>query len=114
MRWFFIFVVLISFTTAVFFFGKPSPNEPAHIGLPESRSYVITYRDGVFSPTNLRIRSRDSITFRNDSLRVIAIPEFNSGEISPRGDYTRVFSTPGVYSYTNQFQPKEDGMIIVQ
>ena len=91
----------------------------------EPRFYTVTYKSGVFSPTNLRIRAGDTVRFKNESffgIRVIAdiqgaskIPLFDSVGDIPQGSYfSYTFSEKGIFGYYNDKKPEEAGAIIVR
>ena len=91
----------------------------------EPRFYTVTYKSGVFSPTNLRIRAGDTVRFKNEgffSIRVIAdvqgtskIPLFDSVGDIPQGSYfSYTFSEKGIFGYYNDKKSQEAGTIIVR
>jgi len=91
----------------------------------EARIYTVTYRFGVFSPTNLRIRAGDTVRFRNDSnspVRIVAdplpghrLPEFDSiGNVQPASYFSYTFSSTGTFAYRSQGDPDEAGVVIVR
>jgi plastocyanin len=111
------------------------PAEPATSGTPEpstsdtvdreARVYSISYRFGVFSPTNLRIHIGDTVRWKNDSplpIRITAqlqaeqkVPEFDSvGSVQPGSYFSYTFSTAGVFGYINRSNSNESGVIIVR
>lgn len=91
----------------------------------EARIYTVTYRFGVFSPTNLRIRAGDTVRFRNDSnsaVRIVAdplpgrrLPEFDSiGEVQPGSYFSYTFSSTGTFAYRSQAHADQAGVVIVR
>ena len=91
----------------------------------EPRFYTVSYKSGVFSPTNLRIHAGDTVRFKNESffgIRVVAdvqiagqIPLFDSVGDIPQGSYfSYTFSEKGIFGYHNNKNPDEQGMIIVR
>jgi plastocyanin len=91
----------------------------------EPRFYTISYKSGVFSPTNLRIRAGDTVRFKNESffsIRVLSdvqaagqIPIFDSVGDIPQGSYfSYTFAEKGIFGYHNDKNPEEQGMIIVR
>ncbi len=91
----------------------------------ESRVYTISYRYGVFSPTNLRIHVGDTVRWKNENplpLRVIAQlqasesnPRFDSvGSIQPSSYFSYTFSEIGVFGYYNSSDAGESGVVIVR
>ncbi|OGN28339.1 MAG: hypothetical protein A3A33_00345 [Candidatus Yanofskybacteria bacterium RIFCSPLOWO2_01_FULL_49_25] len=128
--WIFIILVFFGFTAAVFYFSKdnpaltgqwqesPSPSERA------PRTYTVSYSNGVFSPTNLRIRSGDTVRFRDDGDQPIAVVSelpadttgkiFGSGgDIAPGSFFSYTFNSVGTFNYFNTHQTSERGTIIV-
>ena len=114
MRWILILLVLLLFTGSVLILGKNVPSEPAFIQTPESRQYTVIYKEGVFSPTNLRIRVNDTVVFENKSTAVIALASFSSGDIIPDAVFSHRFLVPGMYAYHNDYKSQEQGTIIVR
>ena len=104
-------------------FGSGSP-VPSPTEMREPRFYTITYKSGVFSPTNLRIHSGDTVRFKNDSffsIRIISdqtsnkIPMFDSVGDVPQGSYfSYTFSEKGIFGYHNNKNPDQQGTIIVR
>ncbi|MCC6934672.1 MAG: hypothetical protein IT406_03250 [Candidatus Yanofskybacteria bacterium] len=129
--WPLILFVLVLLAVAVTTLGEPAP-APQESPTPsvteerEPRVYVVSYRFGVFSPTNLRIHAGDTVRWRNDGalpIRVVAqlragrrVPEFDSvGTIPPDGYFSYTFATPGVFGYYNpSSEASETGVIIVR
>lgn len=131
--WMLIIFVLIMLAFAVTVFGAREPVEQVLAGTPTpttterpSRTYTVSFKAGVFSPTNLRIRSGDTVRFRNDgilSIRIIsdphpthdALPGFDSvGDIPPGGAFSYTFALKGTFGYHNEKNPEEAGTIIVR
>jgi plastocyanin len=126
-----ILLVLILMGLAVAFLGSRPVNDPTASPtatrdvVREARVYTISYRFGVFSPTNLRIHSGDTVRWKNDSplpIRVIAqlapgenVPAFDSvGAIHPGGYFSYTFARNGVFGYYNPSDANESGVIIVR
>lgn len=128
--WVLIFVLMLVMAGAVKMLGKaedltskiptPVPSETR-----EPRFYTVTYKSGVFSPTNLRIHAGDTVRFKNESffgIRVIAdtqvasqIPLFDSVGDIPQGSYfSYTFSEKGIFGYHNNKNLDEQGTIIVR
>ncbi len=103
---------------------SPTPTESDVIDR-EPRVYAVSYRFGVFSPTNLRIHAGDTVRWKNDSplpIRIVAqlqagqkTPEFDSiGMVQPDGYFAYTFGVSGVFGYTNASNANESGVIIVR
>lgn len=127
--WALILAVLLLMVVAVSLLGKntqggddvtPTPT-PEH----DARVYTVTYGFGIFSPTNLRIHAGDTVRFRNDStnpVRIIAdalpgrrLPEFDSvGPVQPGATFGYTFAVPGTFTYRNQANAAQVGVIIVR
>ena len=126
--WPLIIIVMVLLAVAVSFFNTgPSTPVPVATGTNERdvRVYTVSYRFGVFSPTNLRIHAGDTVRFRNDGtlpIRVTAdvpsakaIPEFDSrGDIQPDGYFSYTFANTGIFGYHNYADDNESGVIIVR
>lgn len=130
--WPLIIIVLVLLASAVAFFGPRSSDatpgiSPTVSGTPdrEARVYQVSYRFGVFSPTNLRIHAGDTVRFRNDSplpIRITAqlqpgqkLPDFDSvGDVQPGSYFSYTFAKAGIYGYYNHSNPNEAGVIIVR
>jgi plastocyanin len=128
--WPLIFLTLVIMAIAVALLG-PGPttvnSEPAttDAGQRDARVYTISYRFGVFSPTNLRIHAGDTVRWKNDSplpIHVIAqlqpgqkLPSFDSvGDVQPGSYFSYTFSETGVFGYYNPSDANESGVIIVR
>lgn len=128
--WPFIILMLALLAAAVIFFGGRTSEAvptPTVTETPEreARIYMVSYRFGVFSPTNLRIHAGDTVRFRNDSplpVRIIAqlqpdqrTPEFDStGDVQPGSYFSYTFATKDIFSYSNYANSNESGVIIVR
>jgi plastocyanin len=99
----------------------PTPTDQAR----DARVYTVSYRFGVFSPTNLRIHAGDTVRWHNDGalpVHVVAqlqsgqrTPEFDSvGVVQPDSYFSYTFSTVGVFGYHNPEAKNESGVIIVR
>lgn len=132
--WLMIIAALILLGAAVTIFGPTSGGGPVASGsitpstteTPQPRIYTVSYKNRVFSPTNLRIHVGDTVRFRNDSLvsmRIVSeLPPTGSdaagfdsvGEI-PNGSFFAVtFAVKGTYNYHNARNTGEVGSIIVR
>lgn len=134
--WILIILVLLILTWAVLFFGKSNDasqlsgaQELAAAKVPSprpSRVYSVFFKNGVFSPTNLRIRMGDTVRFENNnlfSIRIVSdphpghseLPGLDSiGDIQPGSVFSFVFTSPGIFGYHNEKNPNEGGTIIVR
>ena len=83
------------------------------------RLYTISYKNGVFSPTNLRIHAGDTVRFKNEGIFPIHIVSdeivgFDSVGDVPQGSYFAfTFAAKGIFSYHNIKDTSETGTIIV-
>jgi len=93
----------------------PSPDENR-----QTRIYTISYRAGVFSPTNLRIHVGDTVRFKNESIFGVHITcdqlaGFDSiSEVPQNSTFSYTFSEVGIFEYHNEGDPDETGTIIVK
>lgn len=129
--WMLIILALILFGLAVSIFGRsqnvatevPISTEIASPEIKPSRIYTISYKSGVFSPTNLRIHAGDTVRFKNEgifSIRIVSGPDSilvgldSVGDI-PQGSYfSFTFAAKGIFDYHNDKNSKETGTIIVR
>lgn len=126
-----IILTLVLMGVSVFFLGTQPTGDTAAplIGsagtVRDARIYSISYRFGVFSPTNLRIHVGDTVRWKNESplpIRVIAqlqpgqkVPVFDSvGAIQPGSYFSFTFSQAGTFGYANPSDANESGVIIVR
>lgn len=139
LSWLLILLVMILLAVAVSIFNggsdapgdivgprtpTPSPEDSSDVRPP--RLYVVSYKSGVFSPTNLRLHSGDTVRFHNDSTISIRIasdphPQHNNlvgfdsiGDIPPGSNYTFTFAAKGTFGYHNENELSETGTIIVR
>lgn len=126
--WIFIILILGLFVASVMFFTKGQTVEVSEknatiVDDDESRSsrvYTVTYRNGFFSPTNLRIHMGDTVRFKNEgilSIRIISesLPGFDSVGTIPRGGvFSYTFSSRGIFQYYNERNEEEIGTVIVR
>jgi len=129
--WPLILLMLVLLALAVAFLGPPPSTDASPTPVPsgdvsrDPRVYVVSYRFGVFSPTNLRIHAGDTVRWRNDSplpIRIIAqlqegqkTPEFDSvGPVQPDAYFAYTFGAVGVFGYYNPSDSNESGVIIVR
>lgn len=137
LSWLLIVLVLILMALAVSVFNKDTVNDSAGLitatPTPEetsdvrpARLYTVSYKSGVFSPTNLRIHSGDTVRFHNDGIlpiRVVSNPHpqhndlvgFDSIGDIPAGSYfTFTFAAKGTFGYHNENSQEQTGTIIVR
>jgi plastocyanin len=129
--WPFILLALVLLGAAVIFFPSHMPppviaqTESPTPGPNEPRVYVVQYRYGVFSPTNLRIHVGYTVRWHNGGstdIRIVGDPvggsknaSFDSvGPVLPDGYFSYTFSIPAVYGYTNEKNTDQSGVIIVR
>lgn len=129
--WMLIILMLVLFGLAVSLIGKtqnpgvemPTPTETVPVQVTASRIYTVSYKNAVFSPTNLRIHAGDTVRFKNEgifSIRIVSGPDsrlvgFDSVGDIPQGSYfSFTFAAKGIFDYHNDRNPKETGTIIVR
>lgn len=125
--WGLIILMLMLLGLAVTLLGKndagatlPTPSETVPVDTRQPRIYTVSYRSGVFSPTNLRIHAGDTVRFKNEGLfgiRIVSqdIVGFDSIGDIPQGSYfSFTFAARGIFEYHNQKNSKETGTIIVR
>jgi len=133
--WILIVVVLIFLGLSIVIFGKDNggssvlpeitPTLTPEVSI-QAKIYTISYKAGVFSPTNLRIHSGDTVKFKNDSSSSIRVasdphPEHNNlmgfdsaGDIPSGSTYSFTFAAKGIFGYHNERKLTEIGTIIVR
>lgn len=123
-------VLLILLGLAVSIFGKsqnlngdiltgvsaePKPSETR-----QPRIYSVSYKNGVFSPTNLRIHAGDTVRFKNEGIFAIRIVGddlvgFDSiGDVPQGSFFAFTFAAKGIFSYHNERNTEEAGTVIVR
>lgn len=129
--WIFIILILGLFVASVMFFTRGEIIEPRDRGANllsvdqeednrASRIYTVNYKNGVFSPTNLRIHLGDTVRFKNEGIlpiRIISdgLPGFDSIGTIPRGGvFSYTFSSRGIFQYYNDRNDNEIGTVIVR
>ena len=130
--WILIVLLLVLLSAAVLYFGKNNHFQTATAGKNgqatsrPARVYAVFYSGGVFSPTNLRIHSGDTVKFQNNGFSAIKISPNtakdqqsgigfeNIGEIQPKNSFAYTFSTAGIFNYHNEKNPNEAGAIIIR
>lgn len=129
--WALIIVLMLVLAGSVKVLGKPV-NLSSKISTPlpeesrEPRFYTVSYKSGVFSPTNLRIHVGDTVRFKNESffsIRIVSDPQIVGGKVPvfdsvgniPQGSYfSYTFAEKGIFGYHNSKDPEEQGTIIVR
>jgi len=129
--WMLIILTLVLFGLAVSVLGGSqnlgtdllTPSESSSPEVKPSRVYTVSYKSGVFSPTNLRIRAGDTVRFKNEGIfpiRIVSGPDSvlvgldSVGDV-PQGSYFAfTFAAKGIFDYHNDRSPKETGTIIVR
>ena len=134
--WLLIVLCLVLLAAAVSFFGGKadnidnssviSPNLVLSSDTKSTRIYTVSYKAGVFSPTNLRIHAGDTVRFKNESFFPIhivsdpesghpALPGFDSvGDVPQNSYFSFTFSDKGIFGYHNRKSIDEGGTIIVR
>ncbi len=129
--WMLIILALVLFGLAVSILGGsqnvganlPTPSETIPVEIKPSRIYTVSYKSGVFSPTNLRIHAGDTVRFKNEGIfpiRIVSGPDsslvgFDSVGDVPQGSYfSFTFAAKGIFDYHNDRNAKETGTIIVR
>lgn len=130
--WILIVLLLVLLSLAVLYFGKSGSSKSVfavsgnHTSTRSPRTYSVFYSGGVFSPTNLRIHSGDTVKFQNNGFSAIKIsPDTekdqesgvgfeNIGEIQSKNSFSYTFFTAGIFNYHNEKNPNEAGAIIIR
>lgn len=127
--WLLIVVFLVLLGLAVSILGKPQgigdvlptvTEEPAPTETRQPRIYSVSYKNGVFSPTNLRIHAGDTVRFKNEGLfstRILSDSYlgFDSVGDVPQGSFfSFTFAAKGIFDYHNSKDSEEKGTIIVR
>src|SRR3989344_2228056 len=129
--WLLIILVLVLLAFSVSIFRQPKvPNASGQGNISSSieptpevrqpRVYSVSYRNGVFSPTNLRIHAGDTVRFKNENIFPIRIVGddlvgFDSVGDVPQGSFFAfTFAARGIFSYHNEKSPDESATIIVR
>ncbi len=133
--WLLIVICLLLLAASVNFFGGKSSTN-VNIETPNTailsvdtrapRIYTVSYKAGVFSPTNLRIHAGDTVRFKNEGFFPIyiigdtqsgvqSLPGFNSvGDIPQNSYFSFTFAEKGIFGYHNEKKIDEGGTIIVR
>lgn len=100
--------------------GSTSSSIEPTPGVRQPRIYTVSYRSGVFSPTNLRIHAGDTVRFKNESIFPIRIVGddlvgFDSiGDIPQGSFFSFTFAARGIFSYHNDKNLDESATIMVR
>lgn len=129
LSWLLIVLVLVLLAFAASVFRQPTaPNATGSFGssiepMPDVRQprvYTVSYRNGLFSPTNLRIHAGDTVRFKNEGIFPIRIVGddlvgFDSVGDVPQGSFfSFTFAAKGIFGYHNNKSPDETATIIVR
>lgn len=140
LSWLLIVLVLVLLALSVSMFRRPVASDTSslpgkgNIGtsveptpeIRQPRVYTVSYRNGVFSPTNLRIHAGDTIRIKNESIFPIRVvsdphPEHNGlvgfdsiGDIPQGSFFSFTFAARGIFGYHNEKKPDEAGTIMVR
>lgn len=127
--WLLIVLVLVLLAFAINIFRQPVNSDIGHNGgssseptldVKQPRVYTISYRNGVFSPTNLRIHAGDTVRFKNENvfpIRIVGddLVGFDSVGDVPQGSFFAfTFAAKGIFGYHNEKNSDESGTIIVR
>lgn len=127
--WLIIVFLLAALGVSVAFFNRGNKYDlSALAGQPQQtketerapRIYSVSYKNGTFSPTNIRIRAGDTVRFENHSLfgiRVVSddLVGFDSiGPVPAGGVFTYTFTARGIFIYFNEKEPEQVGKVIVR
>ena len=130
--WLLIILLLLVLAAAIRFLGPATPDvamvDPSVSktpGVRVSRTYTVTYKSGVFSPTNLRIHVGDTVIFHNNDTRALRIvsqvdpesqdPYFDSTvAIAIDATFAFTFADSGIFTYHRSGSDQEAGVIIVR
>ena len=129
--WVLVFVLLLAAGGSVQILGN-SEDLSSRIPTPtpeqtrQPRIYTVSYKGGVFSPTNLRIHAGDTVKFKNEGffgIRIVSdphpahnqLPGLDSVGSIPQGSYfSYTFAEKGIFGYHNEDRSEELGTIIVR
>jgi plastocyanin len=129
LSWLLIVLVLALAAFAVSMFRQPVvPDASGNIGssigptpdIKQPRVYTVSYRNGVFSPTNLRIHAGDTVRFKNEGIFPIRIVGddlvgFDSiGDVPQGSFFAFTFAAKGIFSYYNDKNLDETATIMVR
>ena len=135
--WMLIILSMLLMAIAVIIFNSNGVNDGVVVETPTlaetpngtaqpQRIYTISYKSGVFSPTNLRIHSGDTVRFKNEGFTAIRVvsdphPEHNNlvgfdsvGDIPQNSFFSFTFAAKGTFGYHNEKNINEIGTIIVR
>lgn len=127
--WLIIIFLLTVLSVSITFFNRGNkydlsvlagPSQPAKNQERAPRIYTVSYKSGIFSPTNIRVRAGDTVRFENHSLfgiRVLSddLTGFDSiGPVPAGGVFTYTFTVRGIFSYFNEKEPEQLGKVVVR
>ncbi|WP_052273181.1 cupredoxin domain-containing protein [Flavihumibacter solisilvae] len=82
-----------------------------------SNSSTIYMKNSVFSPASLRVKTGTTVKWNNDDTMAHTVTandnSFDSGEIQPGGNFSRMYNTVGTYPYHCTLHPGMTGTIEV-
>ncbi|KIC94183.1 hypothetical protein OI18_12945 [Flavihumibacter solisilvae] len=74
-------------------------------------------KNSVFSPASLRVKTGTTVKWNNDDTMAHTVTandnSFDSGEIQPGGNFSRMYNTVGTYPYHCTLHPGMTGTIEV-
>lgn len=135
LSWLLIVLVLVLMALAVNIFKQPVvPGISGNMGasleptldIRQPRVYTVSYRNGVFGPTNLRIHAGDTVRFKNEGIfpiRIVSDPHpehsglvgFDSiGDIPQGSFFSFTFAARGIFGYHNEKDPDKSATIIIR
>jgi plastocyanin len=128
--WLVILLLLGGLTISVSFFSRQGQYDIAALAVDSKveeekkervpRIYSVFYKNGTFSPTNIRVRAGDTVRFENHGLFSIHIISedlvgFDSiGPVPTGGVFSYTFTVPGIFSYYNKKNVDQNGKVIVR
>jgi len=94
-------------------------------GLPVPQENVITYSDGGFAPSPIKVKVGQTVSVKNSTAANIQVnsaphpvhtlyPEFNIGTIAPGETKSVTLTTAGTRKYHNHLNPSQFGQIDVE
>jgi len=124
-----ILLLLVILSGAVLFFSRYNNYDLSALtitpdtftnGEKTPRVYTVFYKNGTFSPTNIRIRAGDTVRFENHGLfsaHIVSDDLAGFDSIAPipsGGVFSYTFTVTGIFSYFNKKDIDQDGKVIVR